>query len=324
MKHPDKKLVALACADIHLSGKSPLFRSNEDDWLKVQAGYLKQLKKLTTSLSSLVAEKLPVFIAGDLFDKWSVPPEVMSMSIRELPDKVFCVSGNHDAMNHRREDIHKSAYGVLEAANRIIDVKPGAPVVLEGAHPIRLHGFPYGTEVEPLKKPCDFYLEIALVHAYIWSEGKGYPGALEEKRLGAYRKKLTGYDTVIFGDNHIPLQWNMDKNKDGPSIFNPGSFMIRKRDDKHNPRVGLIFADGSVEVHSLDISQDKYLDSEEIMEVLDVIGANSFVESLLDLGDHALDFASYLNRLMEREKVDQRVKDMIVKALDKGEVKNGK
>ncbi len=310
MKSDMPKLVAVHAADLHLDSRAPPYRSLEEDWLATQTGYLRQLKQLCRGV--------PLLLAGDVFNKATPSPEIITLALETLPSShVYGICGNHDAPFHRLEDLKKSAYGVLVAAKKIIDVVPGHPVVIDGATPMRLHGFPCGVPVEPLNKPNDFYLEIALIHSYVWTTGTGYPGASEKHRLGAYKKRLTGYDIALFGDNHITTTWNLGRTEPGAAVFNPGSFTILKRDQKnHRPCVGLIYADSSVEPFYLDVSQDKYLtvDKEETSQEE---GSGAFIASLLELGECALNFKETLLRVVEGEGVDSRVRDIIIKLLDK-------
>jgi hypothetical protein len=318
----NKHLVAVACADLHFYHKAPLARSCEEDWLEVQWGYLRQLQEVARKGDSYPSESglpvslgVPVLIAGDLFDRAVVAPEVVNLLLQELPPRTYAIAGNHDLPNHRYEALGKCSYGTLVAAGKVIDVKPGESITIEGPTPIRLHGFPCGVDVKPLDKPHDLYLEIALVHAYIWTKNTGYPGAPEEKRARCYTPDLAGYDIAIFGDNHIPFEYQP---KEGAAlVYNCGGFLRRKSDEKfHQPSVGLIYSDGNMERYYLDCSHDKFLEGEEVLRILDGVGANGFIESLLELGDAALDFREAVKHLLAREKVDSRVKGIILKALE--------
>lgn len=317
----EKTLVAVCASDLHLSNRAPLFRSPEEDWISTQRGYLRQLKKICTPRNNrLVEDGLPLFVGGDLFDSWKVSHEVVNLAIGHLPERVFSIAGNHDLLHHRLEDLLKTAYGVLVESSRIIDVKPHDPVVIEGPVPIRLHGFPYGIGISSLKSPNDFYLEIALVHSYLWTNNTGYEGAPEDKKLTAYQENMQGYDVVIFGDNHKTIEWNLDRNSPGPSVFNPGGFSIRKRDETHNPCVGKIYSDGTIIKKELDTSNDKYLGISDVDKITSEIGVNSFIEELLELAENALDFGSFLRRLLDRNKTGSKVKDLILKILKRGDL----
>lgn len=315
----NKSLIAVASADIHLSYAPPLLRSLEEDWLEVQKEYLKQLKRVAAHGEKYILDvrlEVPLIVAGDLFDRFNATHEIVNLAIRELPSKVYSVAGNHDLPNHRLEDVRRSAYGVLKESGRISDLEPGTPTIIEGPVPVRLHGFPCGTSVEPLKDPSDLYLEIAVVHSYIWTKSTGYEGAPEEQRLAAYREKLKGYHIAIFGDNHRGFLYSPTE-ANACSVFNCGGFMIRKSDEKdYKPCVGLIYSDGSIEKHYLDISEDKYLDSQIMAAITETAFGNEFLEELIELGESALDFSCHLKRMVERKEVSPKVKKEILTALE--------
>lgn len=327
----DKYLIAVLCADLHLSGKPPIARSVEEDWLETQASYLRQLRKLCMPRRELGASALldnvPCLLAGDIFDKPQVPHEVVNLALKELPTKVYSIAGNHDLPGRRLDTMHRSAYGTLVEAARVIDLKPGKPLVLEGPLPLRLWGFPDKCEVTPLTEPHALYFDIALVHAYIWTQQTGYPGAKDEQRLSAYKKKLHGYDLAVFGDNHKGFLKQVTTSKPGElekvcTVLNCGGFMRRKSDEKeYQPSVGLLYSDGSVERRPLDCSQDKFVDVKEVENYLDKIGVDTFIDSLLELGDAAVSFDEMVQRVLDRKKVDERVKEFIIKALNKGQPK---
>src|SRR5688500_1062308 len=93
--------IAILCADLHLTMKQPACR-DDDDWMKTQAGYLSQLKMLQKS--ETMGPVLPILCAGDIFDKWNAPPELIHFALEHLPDGMICVPGQHDLPNHRMEE----------------------------------------------------------------------------------------------------------------------------------------------------------------------------------------------------------------------------
>lgn len=333
----EKRLVAVCASDLHLDHIPPLFRSAEPEWMATQRGYLKQLRDLTKASVKnsflftgggdsvdWVSAEVPIIIAGDIFNKSKASHEIINMAIRELPggaeyNRAYAVCGNHDAPNHKIEEMHKSAYGILKESKRITDLEPGKPIVVEGKYPMRLHGFPCGYPVESLKDPNDFYLEIAVVHDYLWhGKSTGYEGAPENKRLKSRKDHLVGYDVAIFGDNHIGFLAEVGTCK----VINCGTFMIRKSDERdYKPSVGLISSDGSVEQWYLDTSQDKYLGDIQAFQTAQDLESCGFIEELLELGDKVLNFSSYLRRIVENEKVPDRVKRLVLASLEKGEGK---
>lgn len=324
MKKDKKVLVATSAADLHLSIRPPVFRSCEIDWLGVQRGYLRQLRRCCAQQRSWGKQSVPCLLCGDIFHKAKEPHEVVNLAIRELPERCYGIAGNHDLPDHRLEAMHRSAYGVLKESGRLIDLEPGKPIIVEeDIHaPIRLHGFPCGHPLEPLQETNDFFIEIAVVHDFIYTASTGYVGAAEEKRLKAYKSKMAGYDICLFGDNHSGFHFIPPEDSGYRcQVFNHGTFMIRRSDERdYEPMIGLIYSDGSVEPYYLDVSQDNYLDEDDdAIKSLEDLDSDGLVDELLALGEQALDFAAYLRRLAERSGVPRRVKDLILSALQQGE-----
>lgn len=306
----EAKVVMLLCGDLHLSHKPPVARSAELDWYAAMARPLAELRSLAED------HGVPICCAGDVFDKYLQPPECVNFAIRELP-KMYAVAGQHDLVHHDYSQLRRSAYWTLCEAGKIVNLAPGEPVEVPGACPIRLHGFPFGFPVQPLRDPHDMLVEVVVVHAYLWCKGRGYPGAPEERRVKAVRRDLTGYDVAVYGDNHIPF--DMPGAEGRPCIFNAGGFLRRKRNEiGYCPRVGLLRSDGTVESYELDCSKDRFLDAEEVAQVMDGIGFQGFVEELAALGGSAIDFADAIKRTLEREKVAPEVKRIVLQMMEDG------
>lgn len=314
-----KQVLGVTISDVHLCHKPPISRSAEVDWYGRQRDYLEQVGKLCEMYCA------PLIIAGDIFDVHSPPVELVNFAIEHIPNYHGCyaVPGQHDLRYHSYEDMHKGAYWTLVQAKSIINLKPRNPVEANG---LRLHGWPWGYKIEKcISKPHDFTIDIAVVHAYIWSEKKktGYPGAPFEKTVGAYGKLLKGYDIALFGDNHKSTFYNINKKlEDKIAIFNPGSFMRRKSDEiDHKPCAGLICSDGSVHIQYLDTSKDKWVDFAGVEKAMGGIGAETFIEELNNLSDAAISFAETVNRLLEQYKTDPSVKELALKFLERGGAK---
>src|SRR5687768_17059020 len=107
--------IAIAISDLHLSLLKPACRA-DDNWLEVQAHYLKQVRDLAHP------DGLPVLCAGDVFDRCNAPAELINFALKHLPDEMICVPGQHDLVGHRIDSMHRCGYGVLKQAGKIIDV----------------------------------------------------------------------------------------------------------------------------------------------------------------------------------------------------------
>lgn len=298
----------ISVSDVHLSHKPPVARSSEPDWYASQAGYLRQLKRASETCNKL-AVPVPIIFAGDLFDDgWRphrCPPELINFAIENVP-VMYGVPGQHDLPYHRYEDIHKSAYWTLVKAGKIIPLEPDNPVEVGN---LRLHGFPWGHPVSPLKDPHDLLIEVAVVHSYVFTKTTGHPGADPNQRVKGYDKNLKGYDIALFGDNHTPFQ---SMSKCGCLVYNNGGFMRRKSDEVNcTPSVGLIKSDKTMERKYLDVSKDKFLDREEIeVMVGGGIDAEDLINELNALGDAPISFKELLSKALDsgvREGVRQAV-----------------
>lgn len=298
----ENKVVAICVADIHLTLRPPVARSAEPCWLGAMKRQLKQLRDLGKSFNHV-----PIIYAGDIFDKHNPVPELINFAAKNLPNG-YAVPGQHDLPNHRYEDLQKSAYWTLMEVGVLTNIPYRESV---GLSSVSLHGFPWGRPLEPLQREKRERLEMAVVHDYCWMPNHGsYPGADQEKRIKNRKQSMTGYDVVIFGDNHTPLQ--------SGKAFNCGSFFRRKADERnHRPSAGLIHADGTVTRHYFDCSEDKFLDDEELAKAIMEEGSvDELVKELAKLTDVAIDFAEALKRRVD--KVDKSVRNLALEFMEQG------
>lgn len=303
----------ISTSDWHISLKPPVARSKEPNWLKTQAGYLKQLKSLSEENNDA-----PIIVAGDLLDRWDNSAELTNFLIAFMPH-VYAIPGNHDLPAHRYDDINKSTFWTLVEAGKITIIRPNEPVEIDNhGDPIRLHGFPCGYEVKPLEKPHDLILEVAVVHDLIWTEKTSFLNAPKNKRLRTYEDKVKGYDVAVFGDNHTCFQSKLGN----CSVVNCGTLMRRKVSEiSYEPSAWLIYNDGSVERKKLDCSKDMFIDyGSGIREMSDgelTFNAGEFVEELMSLSDTAIDFGEALRRAAMGESVPTETRAVILEMLEK-------
>ena len=312
-------MLAILLSDIHYRHRAPIARSAELHWYDAMDRQMKQVRELQKRYDC------PVVVAGDVFDDaWRptrCPPELTNFAIKTLPDRCYGVVGQHDLPNHRLEELHRSAFCTLMAAGKMQYLSPNIPVDLEvaGGRVLRLHGFPWGTEVRQRPKEATgaFAIDVAVIHAYVWRQGTGYPGADQSRMSKAWRKRLGGYDVAHFGDNHVPLHTC----KDGLTIFNPGSFFRNRIDEKeHKPHVGLLKSDGTVEPHYLDCSQDKFLEPSDLKSVISDATDGNFeevVQMLSNMADSAADFADAVRWAVDKINPSDRVKATVLASLEK-------
>jgi DNA repair exonuclease SbcCD nuclease subunit len=294
--------VAVSVSDLHLCQSAPPCRSKEVDWYRAMKTALEQLKLLRDKLNP----NLPIIVAGDIFDKWNPPHELVNFALKELPH-IYAVPGQHDLPHHNLTDIKKSAYWTLVEAGRITNLEYQNPV---GSGELMLYGFPWGTPLAACEQITPLCLHVAVIHHLVYTRATGYPGAPDDSKAKRLIAKLKGFDVAIFGDNHIGFIFG-DKD-DPPLVLNNGGFMRRRsNEENYTPCVGVLYSDGDVKriplgafevFHKVDKQEDKQDTRRDFKELLGDISGLSEVSS---------DFKQELHRELARREVSQKVKDYI-------------
>lgn len=304
MKLSKPRVVAVATSDVHLSLVPPLARAEEKDWLKAQLRPWTEIEALAEQ------HRCPILVAGDLFDRWHPPIELVNWALDNLPN-MYCIPGNHDLPGHNPRLQHRSAYGALVRAGKIKHVGLRPTTVneitlygsrLDGKYPRRVHDNGLSTH-------------ILLTHEYLWTGEHRYTGAPGEQRLDKVAQKFYGWDLVLVGDNHLGFTRKL---KGGTTLCNLGTPIRRKSDEaRYHPSVALVHLSGEVHRHYLDISKDIITEidpgqSEEAVQTDDPDLSN-FIHELTRLDEKKLDFRSALKRATS--KTTKQVRDLLLEAL---------
>jgi hypothetical protein len=294
------KVVAIVCSDLHLSQLPPVARSAEPDWYAAMARPLRELRELQKKY------RAPVLIAGDIFDQWNSPAELINFAIKNLPKECYAIPGQHDLPHHNYEELNRSAYGTLVEAGVIKNLTSNISVLLSPR--VWVTGFPWGTSLAACTNPYDG-LKIALIHKYCWMPGSSYENAPPENHAYALNSLLAGYDLKVYGDNHKGFQRG--------STFNCGGFMRRKTDEAlYEPMVGLVYASGKIIPHRLDQSKTLLLTKAKEEKELDIPNLNQFIEELSNLSHDAIDFVEACKNFCVRHKVGERTQQFIQEAME--------
>ena len=229
----------IAVSDLHLSSVAPTFRSAEPDWWIAQARSLRWLKQLQKQYGC------PIVIAGDVFDKAMGDSRLVNFAADNLPFS-YAIAGNHDLPYHSIDKVQHAAYGNLIRTKSIVNIEDTIRLTVKGVS-IVLHGFWYGRPFLPLQsRSAD--LHIAVVHAFVWTGEADDCYVPLETHAATVKTQLTGYDYLIFGDNHIPF---IDGN-----LVNCGSFYRRtKGHDDFQPMAAVIYRD-KIEFEPVPTSHD--------------------------------------------------------------------
>lgn len=293
-------VVAIAIADLHLSLQAPACRA-EEDWLGVQANYLKRVRDMADE------HEVPVLCAGDIFDRCNTTPELVNFALDHLPKSMICVAGNHDLPNHRFADLYRSGYGVLENAGHIIDVSGSSHAFGNGWV---VSGAAWG---QNMPVPIDRLHNIALVHAYIWRKGCSHGGAPEGGHFKEWGKRLRGFDVAVFGDNHQRFRANAG----GCRVLNCGTFLRRRLDEvEQRPAIGVIYSDGFTEQLPMDITTDCFVDQVADAMLETEVDMSAFLHQLDGLsGDTELDFQAHVRRYLRENETEHRVERVLLNAI---------
>jgi hypothetical protein len=294
------KPLAILISDVHLSLEPPVARSNEDDWLEAQARVLRKVKYRALDAN------VPVICAGDLFHHWKSSPELINFALDELPDKMFCIPGQHDLPHHHLKDISKSAYGVLAKAGKIIDMSNGKLYITSKG--LRINPYPWGklpTEKENRGDPDA--VNLAVIHAYCWTIGNGFLGAPTQNH--AFNFKLDKFNVALFGDNHHPFTATRRKCQ----IYNHGCLIRRSIDEKPlSTGMGVLFDDGSISILSLGSLEEKWIATEKAVKLEKTeADITRLAKSFEALGRSSDDFHAALNHYLKQHDIDSRVQQII-------------
>jgi predicted phosphodiesterase len=302
--------MAVLCSDLHLSHRPPSCRITEPDWYERMESYLTEVGCIASNC------KAPVVIAGDIFDKWQNPAELVNWAISVFlgfPEvQWYAIPGQHDLAYHRKEDIRKTSYWTLHQAEAIKHIGK-----FEVHEDLMMWGFGWGDELQPLEAHChESFFQLAVCHQYIWNNKQTkHPEALPEQKASKLGKALQGYDAAVFGDNHKAFTTTIN----GINVVNCGGFMRRRVDEVGNaPAVYLLHRDGTILPVELETP------SEDIFVVPDDgtplgqsdIDTKELVEIISQQVDAAEGFIDSVNRLLDSETLLPSVKLILQELLD--------
>jgi hypothetical protein len=307
---PSKKdPVLIFVSDIHLSHNPPRARKGEKKtgWYNAMARPLRELNSLQRKLN------VPILCAGDLFDVWDSPAELITFALRELPASMFCIPGQHDLPNWNLADIKQSAYWTLVAAGKIENLPEnidGLPTVINGcevwAYPWNGQSYPGG------QLPYDNdSIKIAILHSYCWKEGYCHQGVTPENEHYTRYLDWSGcFDILVFGDNHEGF---IQKEK-YTTVVNCGGFYRRRTDQiKYRPFATILYKDKTVVPYYLDCQADVLEDTTEKREQLPVKFKEDFLQSIRDIKKKsAFDFKELVLDYLRSHRDDKRVYETII------------
>ncbi len=302
------KVIAILCADVHLSLKPPRVRREESDWFRAMKKPLDDLAQLSSVYNA------PILCAGDVFNHWHAEPELINFALKFFPE-MYAIPGQHDLPNHNINLIEKSAFWTLVLADRIIPVITKEPVMAKNG--IILHGFPFGIKLKHLKIKVKKKHHIAMVHDFFWRKGHTHPKASRNSHMSKFKKRVLGYDAVVFGDNHKGFKAKLN----GVPIWNCGSLMRRKLDEKqYQPRIGLLCASGKIQTHWISRKNEKFKSLEEDFKGTSAGTTHDIVDilhGLREAQEHNFDYIEAVEFLLGRYSEKDEVRKILMEALNR-------
>lgn len=290
---------AILTADIHLRTDRP--KNRTDDYFLAQEKKISFINDLKTRFN------VPIFDAGDLFNKWNSSPYLESWALKNLPDDIYTVPGNHEIESHNIEMLDKSSFYVLQTANKITMATENGidttipPVGLRGT----IFGFHWNYNKEyPIPKSGK---NIAILHIMVTDEKLKYKNTAIMGH--ALLRKLKGFDLIVTGHNHKPFVIEHE----GRLLVNPGSIMRMSKDQiEHSPRVYLWYAENNtVELVYLPIEENVF-DTKKIKEETEKNERlESYVESLQNEYEITLSFRKNMENRLKENKERKSVEQLI-------------
>ena len=291
-----KKASAILTSDWHLRETTPVCRTDDFAaalWKKVS--FVRDLQK---------EHGCPVLHAGDLFHHWKPSPNLLSLTMVNIPDQFYTIYGQHDLPQHNFEERHRSGIYTLEQAGSLKVL----PAVHWGQDPEKPSFVIKGISQPGL---CDRH--ILVWHKMVWQGKRLWPGQTDPSAI-AILKKYKEYDLILTGDNHKAFT----ETYDGRLLVNPGSLTRQVADQiDFKPRVYLYYADeNKAEPVYLPIREDavtrEHLDRGE--ERSDRISA--FIEKIDGEWQAGMSFEANLEEFFKTNQIRTSVKDIIYKAIE--------
>lgn len=292
------KVEAIICSDLHFSHQAPVAREEKGaEWYGVMENYLDQLRTISMYVNGTDVPNVPIVVCGDIFHKWNSPPELINFLLQNMP-KVHAIPGQHDLPYHNYADLGKSAYWTLCRAGIINNLdftnsplKLGTTWIMPSL---------WGKPILNQEKSISDNKIVGIIHQYVWRRGSMFPRAPEKEHVDEVRKKLVGYHSAFFGDNHKGF---MDVEEGKIPIINCGGFIRRNSDEiEYKPAVYLLYRSGKIVRRELDTSKDRITktaadNANVTLEVRD------FIELLQDMDAQSLSFKESLSELMKTRKM---------------------
>ena len=299
MKKPD----AIIVGDIHARDDQPPCRL--DNFWETQIRKFQWLKNLWEDNG-----RPAVLQPGDLFHRWKSSPQVISAVMNRLPPMVT-IPGNPGKHNYyNQEGFERDALNVMVSAEMGWEVLVDSDLHLYKNFDL-VPGL-WGLDVPKITP--GHTKAILLTHRMILDG----PAMFEGENGLDFLKRNTGFDLIITGHNHKPMEFALDT-KSGPKfLINPGSFTRQTASETHAPRVYLWWADGNrLEPVYVPIDKDvitrEHIDQDKARDERIAGFVETLANSTIDI---TIDFMKNIINELHTNKVREAVKQRVMEAVE--------
>lgn len=285
MKNP----TAILTADWHLMDRAPQCRTDafrKAMWRKVD--FIRDLA---------IENQCPIWIAGDVFDRWKVSTKfVLETYDHLIGAAVYALYGQHDLPNHCMDRVDESALCCLA------HTRSGVIGECEGL--VCLDWGEDDAAVGPESLDEDFAL---MTHQMAYQGKKPYPGCPSTGNAKKVLRKYPWAKMVLTGDNHQPFVERLK----GRILVNPGSLMrTTAAQIDHKPRVYL-WSRETNEVEPVFIPIEKGVVSREHIDRRDTTTIEAYVRRLEGEVDVNLSFRENMRKYLAENNIGTRIKNII-------------
>lgn len=280
----------VAIGDVHFCEKPPVCRKDKD-FRATQIGKMQQIVKICNQRNA------PLFIAGDLYDKWrigfSLVTEVNSFLLGDLYHGALIIGGNHDLPYHNIKYYEDSPLSVT--------VSPPLTRALTNRGRVELVHYN-----EPVS---EYPYQVLLEHrmCYLSNPIKGYEGSGYDVKELINTPPYGNKRLIITGDNHTPFLY---RNHDGRVWLNTGPIMRTSVTYKYcEPSAWYFEVDDNevrVERIKLEVDTDAVDRTEMYVEQLKEAEVFQFAEEVTKQEISGINFSANVDKLVADATEDVR------------------
>jgi len=282
-------------SDWHIRSNSPVCR--KDDFFQIQKKSLEVLRDVS------LQEKAVIVVAGDIFDQArpDKSQELENMLIDIFSScKVYFISGNHDLVYHRFENLDKCSVGVLSRQPNWF--------LLDRFEDEFLSGFSFNEEVQSNGK------RILILHTFC--DKTKNPFIASSETPSSLFQKYPEYNLIVTGDNHKGFV----EKKRNKILFNPGCLVRQSVNEKYYKPQAFLFdpTNDEYEIIELPDSDEGVIDdSHLIIQKERDERLEKFIKRFQD-GERILelDFRNNVLNFIKENKISKKVEEKILMAME--------